>query len=108
MTFLDVVNRKWGWPYAAFYTTGAILCNSAYQKGGVKLVNELLKIPNDSEKLVENLCLLFDIEKEDFDGFAKLFFTGNIEQQREEYSRNPDLDYPIAMLAVASAQTGPR
>lgn len=69
VTFLDVVNKTWGWQYAAFYTTGAILCNSAYQKGGVKLVNELLKIPNDSEKLVENLCLIFDVEKKDFDVF---------------------------------------
>jgi hypothetical protein len=69
VTFLDVLNRQWGWQYAAFYTTGAIFCNSAYQKGGVNLVNELLKIPNDSEKLVDNLCLIFDIEKKDFDDF---------------------------------------
>ena len=72
MTFLDVVNKKWGWPYAAFYTTGAILCNSAYKKGGVKLVNELLKIPNDGEKLVENVCLLFAIEQKDFDDFWRI------------------------------------
>ncbi len=26
---------------------------------------------NDSEKLVEKLCLVFDIEKEDFDGFGR-------------------------------------
>jgi len=69
VTFLDVLDRKWGWQYAAFYTTGAIFCNSAYKKGGVKLVNELLKIPNDSEKLIENLCLIFDIKKKDFDDF---------------------------------------
>ena len=80
VTFLDVLNRKWGWQYAAFYTTGAIFCNSAYKKGGVKLVNELLKIPNDSEKLVENLCLIFDVEKKDFDDFWRnetLKFIGN-------------------------------
>jgi len=69
VTFVDVLNRKWGWQYAAYYTTGAILCNSAYKKGGVKLVNELLKIPNDSGKLVDNLCLIFAIEKKDFDDF---------------------------------------
>lgn len=69
VTFLDVVNRKWGWQYAAFYTTGAILCNSAFQKGGVKLVNEILNIPNDTENLVDNLCLVFSIDKKDFDKF---------------------------------------
>jgi hypothetical protein len=69
VTFLDVLNRKWGLQYAAFYTTGAIFCNSAYKKGGVKLVNEFLKTPNDSEKLIDNLCLIFDVEQKDFDAF---------------------------------------
>jgi hypothetical protein len=80
VTFLDVINRKWGWQYAAFYTTGAILCNSAFEKGGVKLVNEILNIPNDTEKLIDNLCLVFSIDKKDFDTFWRsetLKFTGN-------------------------------
>lgn len=69
VTFLDVLNRKWGWQYAAFYTTGAILCNSAFEKGGVRLVNEILKIPNNTESLIDNLCLMFNIHKKDFDNF---------------------------------------
>jgi len=69
VTFLDVLNKKWGWEYAAFYTTGAILCNTALEKGGVKLVNELLNIPNDSEKVIDNLCLIFDMDKHDFESF---------------------------------------
>lgn len=69
VTFSDVLNENWGWQYSAFYTTGAIFCNSAYEKGGVELVNELLKIPNNSEKLIERLCLIYDIEQKDFDGF---------------------------------------
>lgn len=69
VTFSDVIYKNWGWQYSAFYTTGAIFCNSAYEKGGVELVNELLKIPNDSEKLIEKLCLIYDIEQKDFDGF---------------------------------------
>jgi hypothetical protein len=69
VSFLDVLNKKWGWQYAAYYSTGAILCNSAYKKGGIKLVNELLKTPNDSEKLIDNLCVIFSIEKKDFDAF---------------------------------------
>lgn len=80
VTFLDVVNKKWGWQYAAYYTTGAIICNSAYKQGGVRLVNELLKIPNNSENLIENLCLQFNIEVKDFDHFWRnetLKFIGN-------------------------------
>jgi hypothetical protein len=80
VSFLDVLNRKWGWQYAAFYTTGAILCNSAFKKGGVKLVNEILNIPNDTEKLIDNLCLVFSIDKKDFDKFWRsetLKFTDN-------------------------------
>lgn len=80
VTFMDVVNKKWGWQYSAYYTTGAILCHSAYNKGGVTLVNELLNIPNDSEKLIENLCLLFNIEEKAFDDFWRnetLKFIGN-------------------------------
>ncbi len=69
VTFTDVLNKKWGWQLAAFYTTGAILCNSAYEKGGVKLVSELLKLPDDSENLIDNLCSIFKIEKNDLDDF---------------------------------------
>lgn len=71
ISFTDILNKKWGWQYAAFYTTGAILCDIAYKKGGVMLVNELLKIPNDNEKLIDNLCLLFDMEKKEFDAFLR-------------------------------------
>ena len=69
ISFADILNKKWGWQFSAFYTTGAILCNLAYEKGGVELVNELLKIPNDSGKLIDNLCLILTIEKKEFDVF---------------------------------------
>jgi hypothetical protein len=69
VTFSDVLNKKWGWQYSAFYTSGAILCNSAFEKGGIKLVNEILKIPNDTEKLIDNLCLVFKVDKKNFDDF---------------------------------------
>jgi hypothetical protein len=80
VTFFDVLERKWGWQYAAYYTTGAIFCDSAYKKGGVNMVNKLLKIPDESDKLVKNLCLLFEIEEKDFDAFWRneiLKFTGH-------------------------------
>ena len=69
VSFSDVLNKKWGWQYAAFYTSGAILCDYAYDKGGVELVKELLNVPNDSDKLIDNLCLIFNIKKEDFGEF---------------------------------------
>ena len=69
ITFTDVLNKKWGWQYAAFYTTGAIFCKAAYDKGGITLVKKLLEIPNDNEKLVETICSLFEIEKEDINAF---------------------------------------
>lgn len=67
--FMDVVDKKWGFEYNGFYTTGAILCNTAFKKGGVKLVSELLKIPNDTDNLVNNLSKLFKIEPGNFDEF---------------------------------------
>lgn len=69
LTFLDILNKKWGWQYAAYYTTGALLCNSAYDKGGVEAVKKLLEIPPDNDKLIKTLCMLFDIDKSAFDRF---------------------------------------
>ena len=69
VTFSDVLNRKWGWQYAAFYTTGAIFCKAAYDKGGIVLVKKLLEIPPDDEKLIEAICKLFEIKNADIDGF---------------------------------------
>ena len=69
VTFSDVLNKKWGWQYAAFYTTGAILCKAAYDKGGVILVKKLLETPNDYDKLIQIICSVFEIEKNEIDNF---------------------------------------
>lgn len=69
ITFTDILNKKWGWQYAAFYTTGAILCHAAYTKGGVAFVNKLLETSNDDEALVETICLLFEIKKQNLNSF---------------------------------------
>lgn len=69
VTFTDVLNQQWGWQYAAYYTTGAIFCKAAYDKGGITLVKKLLEIPNDNDKLVETMCSLFGIKKEDMNAF---------------------------------------
>lgn len=69
ITLLDVLNKKWGWQYAAYYTTGAIFCKLAYDKNGIAGVKKLLDIPPDNEKLSETICTLFKIDKTDLDKF---------------------------------------
>ncbi len=67
--FTDVLNKKWGWQYAAYYTTGAILCKAAYDKGGVALVKKLLETPDDNAKLIQTICSLFEIKEKELDAF---------------------------------------
>lgn len=67
--FDDVLNKKWGWQYAAFYTSGAILCKAAYDKGGVELVKKLLEVPSTDEQLKEGLCTLFELERSELNSF---------------------------------------
>jgi len=69
ITFSDILNKKWGWQYAAFYTSGAIFCKAAFDKGGIILVKNLLDISPDDEKLIEDICKLFAIEKAEIDDF---------------------------------------
>jgi hypothetical protein len=67
--FNDVLNKQWGWEYAAFYTTGAILCHAADEQGGIALVKQLLQIKGSDEILVNQLCQLFRIDKNNLDDF---------------------------------------
>ncbi len=69
VTFSDILNRKWGWQYASFYTTGAVFCKAAYDKGGINLVKKLLETPSNDEKLVETICSLFEIKGRDINAF---------------------------------------
>jgi hypothetical protein len=69
VTFEAVLNKQWGYQFAAYYTTGAMLCNAAYKKGGVKMVKELLSITNDNTKLLNAICKIFEIKKEDVNAF---------------------------------------
>jgi hypothetical protein len=69
ISFQEVLNKKWGWQYAAFYTTGAILCKAAYDKGGIDLLRQLLKVPMDNEKFIETICVLFNIDEMKLDSF---------------------------------------
>jgi hypothetical protein len=69
ITFYDVLNKKWGWQYFAFYTTGAIFFKVAYDKGGVVLVKKLLETPDNSRKLIQTICSVFEIEEKEIDSF---------------------------------------
>lgn len=71
ITFTDILHKKWGWQFTAFYTTGAVLCQAAYEKGGVESVKQLLNVPANNEKLVDNLCRVLKIEKKDFEVFLR-------------------------------------
>ncbi len=71
VTFEAVVNKQWGYQFTAYYTTGAILCNAAYNKGGVKMVKELLSITNDNTQLVNAICKIFEIKNDDVNAFWK-------------------------------------
>jgi len=69
VTFRDILNKQWGWQYAAYYTTGAIFCKLAYDKGGITAVKKLLEIPPDNGKLIDSICTLFGIGQNDLDKF---------------------------------------
>jgi hypothetical protein len=71
ITFSDILNKKWGWQYAAYYTTGAILCNLAYEKGGVDLVIKILQVPKGNDNAIANLSQIFDINESDFSSFVR-------------------------------------
>lgn len=69
VTFLDVLHKQWGWQYAAYYTTGAIFCKLAYEKGGIAAVKKLLEIPPSDDKLIEGICTILEINKNNLDKF---------------------------------------
>lgn len=69
ITFSDILNRKWGWEFAAFYTSGAILCNAVYEKGGVKIISLFLNIKNNDKALISFILELFELKPEELDVF---------------------------------------
>jgi hypothetical protein len=71
VTYADILHKQWGWQVAAFYTTGGILCQAAYEKGGLEALNLLLETPNDEAILLENICSVFEIERGEVDAFLK-------------------------------------
>jgi hypothetical protein len=72
ITFDDILNKRWGWQFAAYYTTGAILCKLAYDKGGVIEIKKLLDTTPDDDKLIQAISELFKIKPADIDKFMRV------------------------------------
>lgn len=72
LTFTDILNKSWGWQYAAFYTSGAIICKLAYDKGGIAAIKKLLAIPPDDAQLIDSICTILDVPKNDFEKYWRL------------------------------------
>jgi hypothetical protein len=71
ITFEDIVNKKWGWQFVAYYTTGAIICKLIYDKDGIVALKKLLDTPPDNDKLIQTICSLLKIKQADFDKFLR-------------------------------------
>jgi hypothetical protein len=71
VTFDDILNKNWGWQFAAYYTTGAILCKLVYDKGGVIAINKLFDTPPDNDKLIQTISELLKIKTTDIDKFVQ-------------------------------------
>ena len=59
ITIYDILNN-WGNEYSAFYTAGAIICNMAYEKGGVPSIKKLLDATPEDEALFQAVCELLE------------------------------------------------
>lgn len=71
VTFENILKKEWGWQHAAFYTLGAIICQKVYEKGGVNSVKKLLETPNSNDKLIENICSILEIKRNQIDNFCR-------------------------------------
>ncbi|MBI1268511.1 MAG: hypothetical protein GC193_13885 [Cryomorphaceae bacterium] len=79
VSFNDILNG-WGREYAAFYTTGAIICNLVYEKGGIAAIKKLLNTAPDDEALFETVSELLGISRKNLDAEirqATLNYRGN-------------------------------
>ncbi len=69
VSFSDVLDRKWGWNVAAYYTTGAILCQLAHDRGGVDAVKHLLGTRKDNAALMARIEEMFGVRSDKLDAF---------------------------------------
>jgi hypothetical protein len=68
VTFNQVIEGTWG-NQAAFYTSGALLCQAAFDKGGDPAVEQLLTAPTEDEAFKAFLCEFFNIPPAELSDF---------------------------------------
>ena len=69
LTLQEVIEKKWGWEVAAFYTTGAIFCEAAHARGGVPAVLRLLDAPPDNTAFLTILADVLGIRENQLDTY---------------------------------------
>ncbi|HRF99484.1 MAG: hypothetical protein U0W65_05040 [Bacteroidia bacterium] len=69
--FDDILNKKWGWQFSAYYTTGAIVCKLIYDKNGITSVKKLLDTPPDNDVIKQTICKLLKIKTKDLDKYFR-------------------------------------
>jgi hypothetical protein len=69
VTLQDVLEKKWGWEVAAFYTTGAIFCEAAHARGGVPAVLRLLDAPPDNAAFLNILADVLGIREDQLNAY---------------------------------------
>jgi len=71
VNFENILNKQWGWQFAAYYTTGAIICKLVYDKGGITAIKKLLDTPPDNDKLIQTISEILKIKTTDLDNFLR-------------------------------------
>jgi hypothetical protein len=71
VTFTDILDKSWGWQYNAFYTTGAIICQSIYQQKGLAGITALLNTSVDDSTFMDELCKLYGIPKNELNNYMR-------------------------------------
>lgn len=67
ITFDHILNKKWGWTFAAYYTTGAVICKLVHERGGNAALKTLLDTPSANDKLIQTVCQLLNIQSHELD-----------------------------------------
>jgi hypothetical protein len=66
VSFIDVLNKQWGWQQHAFYISGALWCDLIYKRSGIKGVKKYLdEAPPDNENYLLFLTKTLGVEEKD-------------------------------------------
>ena len=71
ISFDDILNKRWGWQFAAYYTTGAIICKLVYEKAGIVGLIKLLDTAPENDHLMLTMCTLLEIKQNEVEHFLR-------------------------------------